>query len=35
MVLANPTMAVTVTMSLGLTAMLLLLVVASMRKTSN
>jgi MFS family permease len=35
MVLANPTMAVTVTMSLGLTATLLLLVVASMRKTSN
>jgi hypothetical protein len=35
MVLANPTMAITVTMSLGLTAMLLLLVVASMRKTSN
>ena len=33
MVLASPTMAVTVTMSMGLVAMLLLLVVAGMRRT--
>lgn len=35
MLLASPTMAVTVTMSMGMAAMVLLLVVASMRKTSN
>lgn len=35
MVLANPTMAVTVTMSLGIAAMLLLLVVGSLHKASK